>query len=112
MSRRVMCRTVMSGCDGFFFAARPRTARLLATPGSASSAGDAIRALRGVRLRAIVSSKPHRSIRSKAQRGERRVLARSSALRADPGDQLGDLRDEPGAVVALELGPGRERARI
>src|SRR5262249_38693153 len=37
---------------------------------------------------------------------------RAARLRTDPGDELGDLLDEPRAVVAVELGPGRERARI
>src|ERR1051325_9979697 len=35
-----------------------------------------------------------------------------SQLRADARDELGDLLDEAGAMVAVELGPGREGARV
>src|SRR5262245_16529919 len=54
MSRRVMWRTVISGCCGFFLL---REARL----GGGGSVGSSVSAaLRGLRLRAIFHSKPYR----------------------------------------------------
>src|SRR5206468_10993580 len=50
--------------------------------------------------------------RHRLSKPQRWVGSKLARLRSDAGDELGDLLDEAGAMVAVEFGPGREGARV